>query len=179
VSKTPSGWQVKARLEGVEQTARELRAFPPRLQRKWIRLATTKGAQIFAKTAKATVPTESKQYKRAVGYKVWVGRKTGKVAAFIGARLGHKTMYKGKPRDPRYYAHIVEGGRKSVKPKKKSVLAHVPLDRDQTQLITWYGKHVRAARPQRPLARSFRQSKGGVEATMVAVLKQGVEAGGK
>lgn len=172
----PKGWQVRGRLDGVESTVKALQAFPAKAQKRWVKKATTKGAQLVARAAKSTVPADSKQYRRALGYKVWVGRVSGAVAAFIGARLGYRTMYRGKPRDPRYYAHIVEGGRKALRPKKKKVLAHVPQDRGQTQLITWYGKHVRAARAQRPLARAFRQSKAGVEATMIGVMKQGIEA---
>lgn len=170
----PSGWQVKGRLDGVEQAVKSLKGLSQAVERRVLRKATTKGAQPIARAAKQTVPRESGQYRRAVGYRVWTGRKSGLVAAFIGARLGFKTMYKGKPRDPRYYAHLVERGRRALKPKRKKVLAHVPADRGQTQLVTWYGKHVRAAAPQRPLARAFKQAKGVAEQAMVAAIGQGV-----
>lgn len=179
----PAGWHFRGRLRGLDATLKNLRMFPIAIQRKVIRKAITKGSQPVAKAAKANVPTDSKQYKKSIGYKVWTGRKTGVVLAFIGPRLGFKTMFKGKPRDPRYYAHLVEFGRKAVRPKNKSVLFGLPPKGTKGNYSGilyakgsrhWYGKQVAAARPQYPLRRAFRSTKSQVESEILFYLQQGI-----
>lgn len=170
----PPGWHFRGRLDGVEKTYKALKQFPLNVQKRVTRKALTKASQIVSKAAKANVPTQSKLYKKSLGYKVWTGRKSGVVMSFIGPRLGFKGTYKGKKRDPRYYAHIVEGGRKALKPKSKSVMVGTPAGAKSKDNLQWYGRHVKAARPQRPLARAFRQTKSQVESTMNSILRAGI-----
>ncbi len=173
--KHPKGWHFKGRLDGVEATVAALRKYPPAVQNRVLKKALTKGAQITTKAAKTLVPTQSKQLKKSLGYKVWVGKTKGKVIAFIGPRLGFRATYKGRPRDPRYYAHLVERGRKALKPSKKTILVGLPAAGKSKAAVQWYGRHVAAAPPKRPLARAFKQTKGQVESTMVGVMREGME----
>lgn len=166
---------VHAKLTGLKPTLDELKKFPPNVQKRWIKKAVTKGSQIINKAAKVLIPSQSRQYRKALGYRVWTGKRS-RIMAFIGARLGHKTSYKGKPRDPKFYAHLVEGGRRALKPKSKSVLVGIPANAKDKRPRQWYGRHVAAVAPKRPLARAFKSSKSTVEATMIGILKQGIVA---
>lgn len=170
----PKGWQFKGTLLGVAAAVQALRAFPAAVQKRWIKKATTKGGQIVTKAAKALAPTQSKQYKKSLGYKVFVGRRTGKVIAFIGPRLGFRTTYKGRPRDPRYYAHILERGRKAIAIKNKRVLAGTPAGRKGKGNVQFFGKAVAAAAGRYPLRRAWRQTRASVETTMIGVIAGGV-----
>lgn len=161
------GWRFQGKLTGVAATVQKLRQFPAKIQTKVIKKATTKGAQITTKEVKQRVPTQSKLLKKSIGYKVRVYRQSGVVVAFIGARLGFKGTFNGKPRDPRYYIHLVEKGRKAIKVKKKKVLS------DGTK---FYGRSVAAATPKRPLARAFAATKQTVETTMIAIMDAGMQA---
>lgn len=170
--RTPDGWQFKARLDGVEKAWRALDTLKQGVRNKIKRKALTKGSQIVTRAAKANAPKESGLLRKSLSYRIRAYRRSGLVVAYIGPRLGFKAVYKGRNRDPIYYAHILERGRGAVVPQKARLLSEGKPGRV-------FGRKVKAVPGTRFLERSFRSTKAQVEAAMLAELKAGVEALGK
>ena len=91
--------ELQAKLKHIALVARE------KINKRALNFATT----VVVKQAKSNAPKDSGQLEKAIGkrYKAY-GNASG--AVVIGARLGFGTTYKGKPRDPFYYSHLVELG---------------------------------------------------------------------
>lgn len=159
-------WRIQGRLAGVEPFVKAVRALPKKVAKKILRKAVTKGSQPIYKAARQTAPTDSKLLKKSLLYKVWISRKTDKVLSFIGPRLGFKKQVNGRNRDPRYYAHILEGGRKAVVVDKAKFLSN---------RVTVFGKSVKAVAPTRFMSRAFKASKGSAETAMIEVIKTGIQ----
>lgn len=111
------GWRVAARFDGLEQFADRLKLLKATLQKRVLRSAMRKSASVVNKAAKANAPKRTGQLRRSLGVKV-KAYPSGVVIGVVEPRAGFRVPAgntNGKPKfiDPRFYAHLVEGG---VKP---------------------------------------------------------------
>jgi HK97 gp10 family phage protein len=165
-----SSLNMKADIKGVEEAARSLNRLEKAVRNKVKRKALTKGSQVVNKQIKQNAPTDSKLLRKSLAYKVRTYRQSGVMVSYIGPRLGFREMVRGKPRDPRYYAHIVERGRKAVAPKKKSVLKFTAQD---GRVV--FGRKVRAVAGTRFMNRAWVTSSGPAQDAMIHEIKTGLE----
>jgi HK97 gp10 family phage protein len=160
---------VKAELKGVEEAVRNLTRLGKAVRARVKRKALTKGSQVVNREVKQNAPTDSKLLRKSLYYRIKSYRQGGLMIAYVGPRLGFRQMVRGKPRDPRFYAHIVERGRKAVTAKKGRKLAFEADGR------TVFARRVRAVPGTRFMSRAWQSSKGPAEAAMIAEIKAGVE----
>jgi hypothetical protein len=117
--------RVKFDVKGDLQVAADLNGIKTGVQNRVLKDAIGKLARRTAKRAKAGLRGgRTKALKRSVGTVYRSYKKAGRFAYVVGPRTGFKTKDQfGRTVDPAKYAHLVEGGRKEVRPTKKRVLA--------------------------------------------------------
>jgi HK97 gp10 family phage protein len=115
------GLRVQAKFEGVEQLVRQLGEMRRGMRTKALRPAMRKSASLVNKAAKANIKAhgakDTGQLKKSIGVKVKV-YPSGVVIGVVEPRAGFRIAVVGTGRqggkaryvDPRYYAHLVEGG---------------------------------------------------------------------
>lgn len=170
-----SSLNMKAEIKGVQEAARSLSRLEKAVRNKINRKAITKGSQVVNKDIKQKVPTDSKLLRKSLSYKVRTYRQSGVIVSFIGPRLGFREMVRGKMRDPRYYAHIADRGRKAVAPKRKKRLVFEAGGSGRSRGILIFARRVRAVPGTRFMSRAWQSSSGPAQAVMVAEIKAGVE----
>jgi len=93
------------KISGIAEIQKKFEALTPKLQKKLLRSAMTKGARLIARAAKANVPVRTGTLRASIRV---TGLKGGK-AAGLGARAGGKAAPVGKSvKAITPYAHIVE-----------------------------------------------------------------------
>src|SRR4051794_6246108 len=97
-------------LLGAKELERTFRTLGERVQRKVTRGAVNTAATPVVKAARARAAQESGLLRKSLGKKIRTYKQTGTVAAIIGPRTDVEGEHNGKPRKPKYYAHLVEGG---------------------------------------------------------------------
>lgn len=95
---------------GDKRLIRMLEQLPNKVFRKGLLSAGRKAMKPVIAIARARAPVDSGTLKKSIGIKVKVYRQTGTAAFVVGARKGFGTTIAGRPRDPYYYAHLVELG---------------------------------------------------------------------
>lgn len=81
-----------------------------RVQRKLLRQAVSAAATPVNKAAKQNAAKESGLLKKSLGRKLVTNKRRQSVTAIIGPRRNVVGEYKGKPRKPSRYSHMVEKG---------------------------------------------------------------------
>lgn len=97
-------------LFGDKQLERTFKTLGERVQRKLLRQAVSAAATPINKAAKQNAAKESGTLKKSLGKKIVTNKRRQSVTAVIGPRRGVVGEYKGKPRKPSRYAHLVEKG---------------------------------------------------------------------
>jgi HK97 gp10 family phage protein len=101
-------------ITGQDELIARLQALPDKVFRRGLIAAGKKALAPVVTAAKAAAPADSGALRRSIGVKVKIYRKDGNIAFIVGPRSGFKSTTHGRPRDPVYYAHIIEGGHKVV-----------------------------------------------------------------
>lgn len=96
------------RLTGDKELTRLLGTLGERVQRKALRSAVSSAASPVVKAAKAKAPRESGFLKKALGKKVVTSKDKQTAIAVVGARKSVRGTFKGKPRNPSRYLHLIE-----------------------------------------------------------------------
>ena len=99
---------------GQYELMEKLKLLPDKVFKRGLLQAGKKSLKPVVAAAKAAAPVESGQLRASIGVKVKVYKRDGNVAFVVGPRSGFAITYQGRPRDPVYYAHIIEKGRKQV-----------------------------------------------------------------
>jgi hypothetical protein len=95
---------------------RMLRELPDRIERKVLRQAINVATTPAVRAAKRLAPKgESGLLKKSIGKKIKTYKRTNTAVALVGPRKQTVGEYKGKPRKPSKYAHLVERGTKAHK----------------------------------------------------------------
>lgn len=97
-------------LTGQHELIRKLEALPDKVFRRGLSSAGRKATRPVVVSAKAAVAVESGALKKSIGLRTKVYRQTGVMIFVVGPRSGFAGLYQGRKRDPRFYAHLVEGG---------------------------------------------------------------------
>lgn len=105
------------KIEGDKQLKNLLAQLPKRVASKGNKAAVTAGAKPIVKAAKNKAPKESGALRKAMGSKVKTYKADAgtSAVAVIGARRNVTADYKGKPRVPSRYIHLVDKGTKYIK----------------------------------------------------------------
>src|SRR4051812_41547264 len=98
------------KLIGAKELERKLKTLGPRVQKKVLRSAVSAAGTPVLKSARQKAKKQSGLLKKSLGKKVTTNKNTGAVTAIIGARKQVEGEYKGKPRKPSRYSHLVEKG---------------------------------------------------------------------
>ncbi len=93
----------------------KLLALEPKVFTRCITSASKKAMAPVVAYARAHAPVESGALQKSIGVRVKVYRRNGAVVTIVGPRWGFGGVYKGRPRDPFYYAHLQENGHKIVR----------------------------------------------------------------
>jgi HK97 gp10 family phage protein len=101
------------KLLGARELQALLAALPRGVAKRGLRAAVTAGATPITRAAKARAPRKSGLLKKAIGRKVKTYKEAGVGAtavAIVGARRDVRGEYRGRPRVPARYIHLVEKG---------------------------------------------------------------------
>ena len=98
------------KLIGDKALEKKLKTLGERVQRKVLRSAVSAAATPVVKSAKQRAKKQSGLLKRAMGKKIVTNKARQSVTAVIGARKEVQGEYRGKPRKPSRYSHLVEKG---------------------------------------------------------------------
>jgi HK97 gp10 family phage protein len=117
---------IKIDVAGLDALKRRLEALPRAVRNRVVRKAVNAGSTIVLQAARRKVPVRSRVLKKSLGRKNKT-LKTGYVS-IIGPRRGHRTQTaSGRPYDPVFTAHLVEGGTKphqiTIRQRKGKTLA--------------------------------------------------------
>jgi hypothetical protein len=137
---------VKVRVDGAEEIARALESIKVGIANRLLRQAANKLASRGNKTARAKLTRKrTRALRRSLGTK---GRSyKGVYFVAVGPRRGFKTEDEfGRPVDPVHYAHLVERGRKEVRPKKGKYLVIPVVQGGRAAVKTKSLLFVRSAR---------------------------------
>lgn len=99
-------------LTGDKELDRMFQRLPERVQRKVLRQAVSAALTPVVKVAKRSVPVDTKTLKKSIGKKIKTYKNDGVVWGAVGVRKDEEkfvTVIDGKRRNPRLYAHLVEG----------------------------------------------------------------------
>lgn len=101
-------------ISGDKELLNAISKLPGSVQRRVARPAIRKAASIVSKAAKANLKSinftdSTGQLRRSIGVKTKTTR-SGRMIAIVGPRSGFDIVHRGRPRDPFFYAHLVEGG---------------------------------------------------------------------
>lgn len=107
---------MSARLIGGDDLRRKLETLQPKVFKRVLSGAGRKATKPVILQSRQDVPVESGQLRKSLGLKVRTYKATGVMAFIVGARSGHRIIWKGRPRDPVYYSHLVELGHGTVPP---------------------------------------------------------------
>lgn len=109
---------VDIRISGMEELRSNLQQMPLKMVKQVIRPAIRAAAKPVTAEARKNIDQhgliETGALRRSIGVKVKTYRNRA-VWAGVGPRKGFEVQYKGKNRDPRYYAHLLERGTKRSK----------------------------------------------------------------
>ena len=142
-------------LDGFTELNRLMRKLPDRTARRVLKKAVRAGTKPIVKAAKAKVSDDTGLLKLALGAKVKSNPRKSTAYGVIGARFGQGATKAGLkklaaaghegPRDPGFYAHLVEYGTQAHGPKRAKVMSAGEGD-------IVYGTLVKGTRP-RPFLR--------------------------
>jgi HK97 gp10 family phage protein len=153
--------KVKLRVESkaIASLAARLAQVDRKAARKAIKAGVNEVTQAVLWDAKALVPKRTGLLRKSLGRKVKSYRGGAVITGIIGPRKGFRTMINGVFVNPVKYAHLVEYGRREVRPKKKKLLvgSGVPVAGKAAKFFgPWqrviYGTKVRSV-PPRPFMR--------------------------
>lgn len=153
-------------IEGDKALMSALRSLPEKVRRKISLAAVRAGAKPVISAAASAAPRESGRLQESIGAKTKAYRRGAEATiAVIGARKGFGGDYRGYPRDPRYYSHMVEGG---TRPHL------LPYLRIGGEIIRQWWRHP-GARPKPFLAPAFDSQKQMALSAITAKLRQRLE----
>jgi HK97 gp10 family phage protein len=96
------------KLIGERELTKLLNSLGDRVARKALRQAVNAAASPVVKVAKQKAKKQSGLLKKSLGKKVVTNKKSQSATAVVGARKSVQGTYKGKPRKPSRYVHLVE-----------------------------------------------------------------------
>ena len=104
-------FQLKIKLEGLEEAFRNLAEFPRNLQGPMLRAAVRAASTPMLQRARMLCPVgDTGLLRKSLGRRFKTYRKNGVVAVYMGPRRGFKTIINGRAVNPTNYAHLVEYG---------------------------------------------------------------------
>lgn len=113
--------------QGDKELIRNLERLPNRVARKVARQAVSAALTPLNKAAKREAPRDQGTLKKSLGKKIKTYKNDGVVWGAVGVRSGFGVVIDGTLKDPRRYAHIVEGLtgflRRAFDQSKKQVLS--------------------------------------------------------
>ena len=101
---------MSATLQGAKELTKALQTLGERVQRKVLRQAVNAACNPTLKAARANVKEESGLLKKSLAKKIKTYPDKQTVVGIIGPDTQTKGEYKGKPRVPWRYAHLVNDG---------------------------------------------------------------------
>ena len=104
---------VKIKLEGIEEMTRNLEKLGTRVALRGPAAAVRAAGAVIIKEMRRRAPRDTGSLKKSLGQRVKTYRRSGVVTSIIGARSKRYETEKGR-RNPAYYAHLLELGRKGV-----------------------------------------------------------------
>jgi hypothetical protein len=175
----------------MENVAKAFQTLERKIRQKVLKAAVKAGAQVAKPVIVAAAPSETKTLKKSIGFRE-KGYQGGAIArAYIGPRKGMKRRVlrtfskKGKQRiktrkiqtgdgagelrDPVFYAHLTEGGRKAFTSKKL-----MPIRLKSGQMV--FARRVKGIPAKHWMQKSFEGARGAVNAAILGQLRTGIEA---
>jgi HK97 gp10 family phage protein len=101
---------MSATLLGAKELERTLKTLGERVQRKVTRQAVNAACTPIVKAARKNAPQESGLLKEAMDKRIKTYPESMTVVGIVGPDTATKGEFKGEPRWPAKYAHLVEGG---------------------------------------------------------------------
>ncbi len=103
-------FSVSLKLDGDRELIRQLDRLPASVQRRVVRPAVRAALSPMNKAAKRKAPKVEGLLKKAIGIRVRSYPRSGVILGTVQVREGHGRLIDGKPRNPRFYVHLVERG---------------------------------------------------------------------
>lgn len=120
---------IKARLEGVEQSLKNLQEMTRTVRNKILRKAVNASSKVVLDAARQLVPSSTGLLKKSLAVRVQTYRASGVVVGIVGPRTGYQKTRQGKKitsfgkkmkaagQNPSKYAHLIEFGHNLARPK--------------------------------------------------------------
>jgi HK97 gp10 family phage protein len=173
--------KIKMRIESkaIAALAGRLAEIDRKIARKALKAGINEVSKAVLWDAKSLVPKRTGLLRKSLGRKIKSYRNGAVIVGIIGPRKGFRLVINGVPVNPVKYAHLVEFGRREVRPKKKKVLAGsgIPVAGKASKQMGPYrqvifGKRVRSVAPRPFLRPAWEHNK----ARAVGVIIQALHA---
>ena len=159
---------------GTEELAKMLRSLPDRLAEKYGKAALRAAARITTGAVQSRMPVDTGLARESVGAsRLRHYKESGTLFIAVEVRknfrrevtVGGRTMI----RNPRKYMHLIEGGRRAVRPVNKRAL-HAAFN-DESRFIA----RAKAVSPHPVFGPAKLASRAAAEAAVVRTIERGVE----